>query len=154
MNAVLRQARREDIRAMHRVRLSVHENQLTSTVISNEDYIAAIEQPGRGWVIEVEDRVVAFAIGNSQTANVWALFVDPDCEGRGYGRKLHDVMVGWLWSQGLKRLWLTTGPGTRAERFYRAAGWIDAGYTERGEMAFELREPGTLSDATIESAES
>ena len=43
----LRQARREDIPAMHRVRLSVQENRLAS-VVTEEDYIPAIEETGRG----------------------------------------------------------------------------------------------------------
>jgi GNAT superfamily N-acetyltransferase len=140
MTVALRQARREDIEEMHGVRSSVHENRLVSTAISADDYVAAIEQTGRGWVIEVDGRIVAFAIGNLQTGNVWALFVDPDYEGRGYGRRLHDTMVGWLWSQGLQRLWLTTSPNTRAERFYRSAGWMDAGQTEHGEISLELHQ--------------
>ena len=43
----LRQARREYIPAMHRVRLSVQENRLAS-VVTEEDYIPAIEETGRG----------------------------------------------------------------------------------------------------------
>jgi GNAT superfamily N-acetyltransferase len=65
---------------------------------------------------------VAFAIGNATYGNIWALFVDPAHERRGHGRRLHDAMVAWLWSQGLRKLWLTTEPGTRAERFYTEAG--------------------------------
>ena len=38
--------------------------------------------------------------------------------GRGDVRTLHDEMVGWLWSQGVRKLWLTTEAGTRAEHFY------------------------------------
>ena len=135
---VLRQATRADIAGTHRVRHSVRENKLTSTVITEGDYIREIEITGRGWVVESEGRIVAFAIGNATTGNIWALFVDPEHEGRGHGRKLHDVMVEWLWSQGLKRLWLTTSPATRAERFYRAAGWCEVRGTENGEIRFEL----------------
>jgi GNAT superfamily N-acetyltransferase len=55
--------------------------------------------------------------------NIWALFVDPEHERRGYGRMLHDTMTDWLRSRGVERLWLTTEPGTRAQKFYEAAGW-------------------------------
>lgn len=140
MAALLRQASRDDILGMHRVRLSVRENELTSTVVAEADYAVAMEQ-GRAWVIELDSRVVAFAVGNARTGNIWALFVEPSSEGRGYGRRLHSVMVEWLWSEGLDRLWLTTQPHTRAERFYEAAGWRRMGRTERGELRLELRRP-------------
>lgn len=142
MGGILRQARRDDIAGMHRVRLAVRENRLISTVITERDYIPAIESTGRGWVVESGGQVVAFAVGNSATGNIWALFVDPDHEGRGHGRRLHDAMVNWLWSQGLSRLWLTTTAATRAERFYRTAGWIESGRADDGELRFELSRPG------------
>ena len=123
---------------MHRVRMSVRENILVSTVITEADTRGAIEVTGRGWVIELDGQIVAFAVGNAQTGNIWALFVHPDYEKRGYGRRLFDEMVSWLWSAGLQKLWLSTEPGTRAERFYNAAGWKYTGRTERGESRFEL----------------
>lgn len=126
---------------MHRVRHSVRENRLVSATITEKDYIPALEQTGRGWVVEVDGSVVAFAIGNAHTGNIWALFVDPQHERRGHGRALHDVMVAWLFSRGVPQLWLSTDPNTRAERFYRAAGWQYAGMLPTGEMRFELSNP-------------
>lgn len=123
---------------MHRVRLAVRDNRLTSSAITEADYIPAIEETGRGWVIEDAGGIVGFAVGNARTGNIWALFVDPAHEGRGHGRSLHDAMVRWLWSQGCRRLWLTTEPGTRAQRFYEAAGWRAAGDAAHGEVAYEL----------------
>jgi GNAT superfamily N-acetyltransferase len=136
----LRQAREADIAGMQRVRHSVRENRLVSTTISDEQVRDAIENTGRGWVVECAGEVVGFAVGNAATGNIWALFVHPDHERRGYGRLLHDTMVEWLWSQGLERLWLTTEPGTRAQRFYEAAGWQHMGSTESGELRYEKRE--------------
>jgi len=141
MDAVLRQAQRGDIAAMHRVRLAVRENRLTSAAITEAHYLAAIEQWGRGWVIERQGQVVAFAIGNAQNGNVWALFVEPAHERRGYGKRLHKAMVEWLWSQGLSRLWLTTEPGTRAQRFYESAGWRSVGEANCREVQYELLRP-------------
>lgn len=139
MNAYIRQAMPGDAAAMHRVRLAVNENRLVSMTLAEHDYIGAIQQTGRGWVAEVDGSVVGFAVGNSQTGNIWALFVDPGHEGKGYGRQLHDVMVAWLWQQGLDRLWLTTDSGTRAERFYLRAGWQPDGAAGAGEVRFELQ---------------
>lgn len=138
---MLRQARRTDIAAIQRVRRAVRENRLTSSVITDGDVQRAIEATGRGWVIDIDGEVVAFAIGNATDGNVWALFVDPVHERRGYGRQLHDAMIAWLWSRGLRKLWLTTQPGTRAERFYTVAGWRATGLTAFGEIRFELERP-------------
>ena len=135
---MLRDARTSDIPAIQRVRASVKENRLVSTIITDEDVRIAIEDTGRGWVVEQDGEVVAFAIGHAITGNIWALFVHPEYEGRGYGRQLHDTMVNWLWAAGLDRLWLTTEPGTRAQRFYEAAGWQLSGTTDRGELRYEL----------------
>ena len=134
----LRQASRADIAAIHEVRMSVRENQLTRSVISERDYIDHLEMLGRGWVIEAGDRVVAVVIGNARNGNIWGLFVRPEFERRGLGRRLLDTAVDWLWSQRLTQLWLTTTPGTRAQEFYEAAGWRRAGMTEHGEIRFEL----------------
>ena len=135
---MLRSARASDIPAIQRVRASVKENRLVSTVITDEDVRVAIEETGRGWVVEQDGEVVGFAIGNAVTGNIWALFVRPQHEGRGYGRQLHDAMVSWLWAAGVDRLWLTTEPGTRAQRFYEAAGWRLAGTSDRGDLQYEL----------------
>ena len=147
MNAELRQAQRHDIAGMHRVRMSVQENRLVSTALSESDYVAAIESTGRGWVIERQGVIVSFAVGNAQNGSIWALFVEPGHERNSYGRQLHDVMVAWLWQQGFERLWLTTEPATRAERFYKAAGWQQVGPASHGEVRFELvRSNNALQD--------
>jgi RimJ/RimL family protein N-acetyltransferase len=140
VNGVLRQAVRADIPGMHRVRLAVRENRLTSSVIREEHYVPEIEVTGRGWVITEAGRVVAFAVGNREAKNIWALFVDPERDGRGYGRRLHDAMVEWLFSQGVAFIWLSTDPGTRAQRFYEAAGWRFCRVLPDGEHHYELRQ--------------
>ena len=138
---MLRLANRSDIPGMHGVRLAVRENRLSDPArITEADYIAAMEVLGRTWLIEADGAVVAFASGYSE-GSVWALFVHPDHEGRGYGRALHAAMVDWLWSRGHARLWLTTGTGTRAERFYLALGWQPRGTVSGREIRLELQAP-------------
>lgn len=141
MAVLLRQALRNDVAAIQRVRHAVRENILTSSVITDAEVVEHLEVLGRGWVVEVDGEVRGFAIGKTRNGNIWALFVEEGHECCGHGRRLHDTMLAWLWSQGLQRLWLTTGPGTRAERFYRAAGWHDMGPTAHGEMRFEIARP-------------
>ena len=140
--AVLRQASVTDIAAMHRVRLSVRENRLIFSVITERDYRKHLEELGRGWVVEIQGEIVGFAIANATDGNVWALFVHPDHERKGHGRRLHDVMVSWLWEQGALKLWLTTDPDTRAQGFYEAAGWSVMGFSSVGQALLELRDSG------------
>ena len=108
--------------------------------MSPADYAAAIGPLGRGWVAEDRGTLVGFAVGY-RSGNVWALFVHPEHEGHGYGKALHGAMVAWLSQQGLRRLWLTTDAGTRAEAFYRSLGWKDCGIVSGRELRFELDVP-------------
>jgi RimJ/RimL family protein N-acetyltransferase len=143
MPAALRVATRADIPALMAVRLAVRENRLASTAPAEIEAACgpAIEVTGRGWVAEQDGAIVGFAIGNRVTGNIWALFVHPDHEGRGHGRRLHDAMVDWLFASGLARLHLSTDPASRAATFYRAAGWSDTGpapHAPGEEIGFEL----------------
>ena len=138
---VPRQATRKDIPGMHVVRLAVRENRLTTSAITEEHYVPAIETTGRGWVIEKQGEVIAFAVGNSSTGNIWALFVHPNHEGQGHGKALQKIMVNWLFEQGLTRLYLGTEPKTRAQGFYEASGWTYAGQDTNGEAIYERFSP-------------
>ena len=55
---MLRAARATDIPAIQRVRASVAENRLVSTVITDEDVRAAIEDRGRGYGRQLHDTMV------------------------------------------------------------------------------------------------
>ena len=93
MARALRQASRADIAAIHAVRMSVRENQLTRIVISERDYVDHLETLGRGWVIEEAGQIVAVVVGNARSGNIWGLFVHPDFERRGCGKRLLDTAV-------------------------------------------------------------
>lgn len=138
MSGLLRQATRADLPAIWRVRYAVVENPLTPGRIADAEVIAQLETTGRGWVVEEEGVVVAFAIADAHGANVWALFVDPRAAGRGHGSRLHDTMVEWLWTHGLSTLWLSTGADTRARGFYERRGWRCSGPCGHGEVRLEL----------------
>jgi nicotinamidase-related amidase/GNAT superfamily N-acetyltransferase len=131
----VRPATRTDIPEMQRIRHEVRENRLVRMRIGEEDYIDQMERTGRGWVATRGSRIVGFAVGNVETGNIWALFVDPAHAANGAGRALHDEMVAWMQPR-VTRLWLTTQGGTRAERFYARAGWTRMGEDD-GEVRFE-----------------
>lgn len=122
MPANLRQALRGDLSALLRVRHAVSENRPSSLSIPEEQIIEALETTGRGWVIELDGVIVAFAIGNALTGSIWELVVDPAHRGYGYGRRLYDVVVEWLWSQGHDRVWLDSEPDEQLEAKALSAG--------------------------------
>jgi len=135
---LLREAQVADIEAMSVVRLAVKENVLSNpALVTYDDYVEYLTRRGRGWVAEVAGRIAGFAIVDLQDHNVWALFVHPDFEGQGLGRALHDTMLAWYFRQTQEPLWLGTAPGTRAEGFYRKAGWRDVGMYGK-EVKFEM----------------
>lgn len=135
--STLRQALAADIPAIWEVRYSVTENTLTPGRISDEDVRVAIEEAGRGWVIEEEGRIVAFAVGNAGTGNVWALFVKPEFQGKGYGTQLHSAMIDWFRAQSIEKLWLSTGADTKARKFYEKNGWVCVGRCGVDEVRYE-----------------
>jgi GNAT superfamily N-acetyltransferase len=136
MQAAVRPASVSDIEAMHLVRLAVRENELSKeAAITEESYLPFVTK-GEAWVAEVAGQVVGFAALDAAAMTVWALFVSPGAEKKGIGRALHDRMVECARQCGLGQLTLFTSPGTRAERFYTAAGWRRDGSSSTGEVRF------------------
>ena len=136
----VREARDADIDAMRRIRAAVRENVLANPESIGPDlYRVHLHERSRGWVCELESEIVGFAIGDFRDASIWALFVDVHAEGRGVGRKLHETMLDAMFAAGLSRIELGTDPGTRAEAFYRKAGWEAAGLDAEGELRFQMK---------------
>jgi GNAT superfamily N-acetyltransferase len=133
-----RQAVTTDIPEMQRIRRSVKENILSDPArVTDTDCGEFINERGKGWVCEKNGRLLGFAVADLRENNIWALFVDPDWEGQGIGRKLHALMLDWYFTQTGEDVWLGTSPGTRAETFYRRAGWRETGLNG-AEIRFEM----------------
>ncbi|GAA4750602.1 GNAT family N-acetyltransferase [Flavisolibacter ginsenosidimutans] len=134
-----REARADDIAQIQRVRHSVNENVLSDpALVPDSDVLDYITQRGKGWVCEDGERIVGFSIADVKGNNIWALFVEPEFERKGIGKKLHQLMLDWYFSQTDKTVWLSTAPRSRAERFYRKAGWTETGIYGKGEIKFEM----------------
>ena len=137
---MLREATIADIKQIQIVRNAVTENTLSNPgLVTDEDCAEYLTKRGKGWVCELDNEIVGFSIVDLQDHNVWALFVTPGFDKRGIGKQLHDIMLDWYFSQTNANLWLGTAPHTRAEAFYRKAGWTEIGTHGRGEVKFEIR---------------
>ena len=135
-----REATIQDIPQIQIVRHAVKENVLSDPgLVTNRDCADYLVNRGKGWVCESNEKIVGFAIADLTGNNIWALFVDPLFEGRGIGRKLHELMLDWYFSSGKNLVWLGTSPNTRAARFYRKAGWVETGIHGKGEIKFEMK---------------
>jgi GNAT superfamily N-acetyltransferase len=136
---IFREAQIKDIPQIQVVRNAVKENTLSDpSLVPDKDVEDYITRRGKGWVCEIEGTIVGFSIVSITDHNVWALFMDPRYEKKGIGRQLHDDMMNWYFAQTSIDLWLSTSPGSRAEEFYRKAGWIETGIYGKGEIKFEM----------------
>ena len=136
---IFREANINDIKQIQRVRHSVKENSLSDrALVSDEDVKDFISNRGKDWVCEFENDIVGFAIADLKENNIWALFVQPEFEKKGIGRKLHTIMPDWYFNQRGQNVWLGTAPNTRAATFYKMLGWKEVGTHGKGELKFEM----------------
>ena len=135
-----RQATVADIPAMSRIRIAVKENALSNpgriTEAMYRDYLDAL---GRGWVAEQGGEIIGFSYADRTDSTIWALFVDPEREGLGAGKRLLRLAVDWLFEIGNAEVRLGTAAHTRADRFYAAQGWTREGMKDDVEVWYRLR---------------
>jgi GNAT superfamily N-acetyltransferase len=136
---LFREAVSADILQIQRVRNAVKENRLSDpSLVPDADVEDYINNRGKGWVCIKDDRIVGFAIADLVAKNIWALFVDPPYEALGIGKALHQLMLNWYFNNTDETVWLSTAPGSRAEKFYRLQGWTESGIYGKGEVKFEM----------------
>jgi GNAT superfamily N-acetyltransferase len=145
---IFREATGADLPGITRVRTAVVENALTieqleERGITEASVAASFLIDSKGWVALRGGEIVAFSIADRATQSIFALFVLPGHEGRGIGSRLLDLALGWLWQNQAARVWLTTGPGTKAVRFYENRGWICTGKGPRGDLRYECARPSS-----------
>jgi GNAT superfamily N-acetyltransferase len=136
MSGQIRRARFEERQRISEIRFAVQENRLGDpTAVTDAHYAWFTEHPGI-WVWEENGNILGFSAGDTRDGTIWALFVDPAHHRRGIGRALLAAACDTLRRAGHRTALLTTEPGTRAERFYRSAGWTVIGTSAKGELIF------------------
>ena len=136
---LIREAKIEDIKQIQVVRNSVKENILSNpNLVTDKDCEEFLFERGKGWVCEIDNEIVGFSIVDLKENNIWALFLDPNFEKKGIGRKLHNIMLDWYFTQTKETVWLGTAFNTRAESFYRKSGWKEIGLHGNKEIKFEM----------------
>ncbi len=123
----IRRAMPADIPRISEIRWAVRENRLSDPSRVTETEVVWSIENGPLFVFEEAGVIMGFSAPDPRDGSIWALFVDPVYEGRGIGRALLDRSESRLVETGHIDAWLTTDPGTRADRFYREHGWTESG---------------------------
>jgi ribosomal protein S18 acetylase RimI-like enzyme len=137
----IRQMTATDLPEVFAVRVSTLENTITMQGLeeeyglTRETLAEALQHSAKGWVCEIEGKIVGFAMGDRDSGEMTVLAVLPGFEKRGIGKQLLDRVQDWLFDSGHKELWLLTSPNPtfRAYGFYQAQGWVATGELVDGE---------------------
>lgn len=131
----------EDLEQLYEIRFSVLENQEPDPTAIPAPRVRAVLEEGGSYVCECDGRPVGFTMASAsgKEPNLFALFIRPGYEGRGIGRRLLAMAEAWLRSAGVREARLSTEPGTRADRFYAAAGWERGALGPDGEVRYSRR---------------
>lgn len=136
---MIRKATLADRPRIHVVRHAVRENRLSPASAAKVDTTADwIFANAAFWVWEEDDAVQGFAVADPRDGTIFGLFVHPAYEGRGIARALLPLACEDLRAAGFSEATLTTGHGTRAERFYRENGWQETGRQVDGQGEDEI----------------
>ena len=130
----LRRAVRADLPRLFEIRNAVGENRLAE---SWDDFVrigGSFVDRDLTWVWARGPEILGFAAVDPRRGAIEVLYVDPAAEGQGIGRALLARCCDDLRTAGHRMASLTTAPGTRAERFYRAGGWSRQGVTANGDL--------------------
>lgn len=121
---------------------AVPEDRLRAHGITAESWAEDIrtgELPG--WVARRGAQLVGYCFGAPKTGEVVVLALLPQEEGKGLGKRLLQLVIQDLSSQGHARLFLGCAhdPGVRSYGFYRHMGWESTGAVDRhGDEVLEL----------------
>jgi GNAT superfamily N-acetyltransferase len=127
-----------DIARIFEIRFGVNENRLSDPSVVTEAHVASFIANEALWVWQEANGIVTgFAGSDRRDGSIWALFVAPGHDGKGIGRALLKHACDALRAAGHTTATLTTEPGTRAERHYRADGWAVTGTNHKGEFVFQ-----------------
>jgi ribosomal protein S18 acetylase RimI-like enzyme len=133
---MIRKALAADVPRIWEIRFAVKENRLSTPGLVTDADVQRCLDDGEMWVWDEDGHIKGFSASDSRDGSIWALFIDPACEGQGIGQALLAEACARLRTAGYRVMTLSTGPGTRAERFYRRNGWEARGLSAKGEVIF------------------
>ena len=133
---MIRKAERSDIPRIFEIRAAVRENRLSNPELVTPADCEWFIDNSAFWLWIEDDEIQGFSAADPRDGTIFALFVHPDYEGRGIGRKLIPLACETLKDTDHHSAELTTDAGTRAEMFYRRDGWVEIGRQDDGQIIF------------------
>lgn len=136
---LLRRAVHTDLPRLYEIWTAVDEHRLRD---GWDGFLATADRfltRGRLWVWADAHDIQGFGAADPVSGEIEALDVHPRAQGRGIGRALLRKCCDGLLRHGHRHAWLVTSPGTRAERFYRDDGWLEAGVEPSGALKLRKR---------------
>lgn len=128
---IFREIEVNDLDELLVVRSSTDENNmsielLNSYGINTETTSIKMKDDLKGWLCEIDNKIVGFSMGFAKSGEMWVIAVLPNFINRGIGCKLLSLVEDYLFKT-CDELWLTTDIDTklRAYSFYKKNGWID-----------------------------
>lgn len=148
---IFREIQFDGLQAIFDVRAATWHNEngrgeMTSCGITHESVGEMMESTHRGWLCEIDSRVVGSAMGNKENREMWVIAILKECERQGIGKRLLRLVEDWLFSEGWDEVWLTTDPDEtfRAVVFYRHLGWIDWKLEPDGDHFMKRQRPPSV----------
>ena len=142
----IRKLEKTDIEDILDIRVSTKENHfsmedLTKVGVTSEAIAEWLDGSVKGWVCEVSERPVAFAMADGKTAEVLVVACYPEFEKKGIGKKLMLKLHEWLWSVNHDEIWLWSDPdpSIRAYGFYRKLGYQPTGKTKGKDEMLKIK---------------
>ncbi|MBB4867898.1 GNAT superfamily N-acetyltransferase [Pseudomonas nitritireducens] len=149
MTVVIRRATVADIDTLFDIRTSVRQNhlsreQMSELGITPQVLAEVIQASPCAWIAEWDGKAGGFAMVDGEAAEVFALFVRPELEGRGLGGLLLAAAEEFLFRDH-PSIWLVTDGGEeiRANAFYLRRGWQLAGRVDERDVRYEKVRPAT-----------
>lgn len=131
---LIRKIEKSDINDILDIRVSTKENHFSMTDLAEvgvtpKSVAEWLEGSIKGWLCEISGQSVAFAMADSQTAEVLVIACYPKFENIGIGKALMQKVHDWLWSFDHDEIWLWSSPdpNVRAYGFYRKLGYEPTG---------------------------
>jgi diamine N-acetyltransferase len=113
-------------------------------VATNARSIAEAHFEPRAWfrAVYADDDPVGFVMAFRDPPKefwVWRFMIDASHQGKGYGRRALELLVGEARQDGVKEIKLSYHPGERSPHaFYTRLGFVDTGEVDDGEIVMRL----------------
>lgn len=131
-----------DVETLFDIRTSVRENfqsraELAEIGITPDSIAEMLQTTSRAWLAFVAGVPAAFSMADHELGTVFGMFVRPEYEARGLGRRLMQEAEAWLFDS-CDDIWLLTGsdPRIRANGFYMHLGWQPLGLQDDGQTKY------------------